>query len=777
MALSIGVAASPWLTGCDRSSPTGFSSETRQTSSKLSGALRGWNLLLISSDTTRADHLGCYGYQAARTPNLDALAKAGVVFEQCMTSAPVTLPAHASMLTGLYPFTHGARDNGQFFVPDACETLAESLRNAGYATAAEVGTYILNREYGLSQGFSTYGDVEAVRHPQLASGPGDAVNYERRGGDVADEAIKWLRGVHGQPFFLFVHFYDPHATYAPPPKFSRAASPYDGEISYVDELVGRLKATLTEIGAGRNTLIVFTADHGEGLNEHEEATHAYFVYDSTMHIPLILHAPGVAPTGKRVTQQVRLVDLTPTLLDLLGVGPSAKFDGVSLSAAISNDVDLRLTAYGETFYPRMTLGYCWYRCLRADGWKYIHGPKPELYHVADDPRELNNLVTSEAERITKMRASLRELLETARRVDTSAPATRAVSETDRRALESLGYISSGGGGTELAATEIEMFDPVGDPPRELAEENNAMARILTLMSAGRLDAAITQLRQLIHDSKRSTTFWWAHETLGEALEARENFAEAADAFRAALEIRPSEGRTRARMANALARTGKLDEALREFQRALGDPPVFGVACHEYGLALAQAGKSEEAIAQQREAIRLDPLLGRAYTELARLLASAGRADEAIVVFQQGISAAPTAVGLRLSLARALTDAKRYDDAIAALRDAAKTLPKDESISLELAWLLATASAAPDGAGKEALSLLGPLQPTKDIDVELRRLDARAAALAATDQFAEAIKTIDEAVAKARDKQRFRTLAELTERRAIYERGQRFTLPQ
>lgn len=736
------------------------------------GALRGWNVLLISSDTTRPDHLGCYGAKAARTPNIDALARFGVLIEQCMTSAPLTLPAHASLLTGLYPFTHGARDNGQFYVPSACVSMAETLSDAGYATAAQIGAYVLNREYGLAQGFSTYGDIDAIRRPQAAGGG----SSERSAEQVADAALAWLDSHAGPaPFFLFVHFYDPHTPYAPPKRFADSSSAYAGEIAYVDEQVGRLMRRLAERGVEERTLVVFTSDHGDGLGDHEESTHGYFVYDSTMHVPLLLRAPGVLPAGRRVAGQTRITDIAPTMVDLLGLALPAAIDGATLTGAIFGAAAPPRVAYGETFYPHFALGYSWYRCLRQDEWKYIHGPIPELYHLAADPRELTNLAEQQPARLSEMRAALRSMLAEVRPISEGAPATRAVGAEERRALESLGYLSSGGAEAALAGGELERFDPLGPPAREHAEENRVMGRILTLLGARRADEAVALLQPLVAESARRETFWWGHATLGEAQELRGDDAAAAQAYADALKIRPRDGRTRARLAAALTRIGRLAQALPEFERALQDPPTFAETHYDYGVALAEAGRQDEALRQQRAATALDPRMGRAHAEIGRLLAAAGRGQESLRAYQDAVAAAPGAIGLRHLLAAAQSEQRRYGEAIATLRDALAEFPDDAATRVELAWLLVAAPGEASDA-HAGIKVLHGLAPMKDLDQELRRLEVLAAAAAANERFDEAVRHVDDAILKARQAQRNRTLADLLARRDNYRAGGKVVLP-
>ena len=297
---------------------------------------RDLNVLLISIDTLRADHLGCYGHPVIRTPNIDRIAAEGTLFEQCTTPAPITLPAHTSLMTGTYPFTHGVRDNARFHVHEDNVTLAEVLRDAGYVTGAQIAAYVLNREFGLDQGFDTYEDVETARRTRLAAT--DPAASERKAEVVCDGACGWLREHVGDRFFLFVHFFDPHSAYDPPGRFAaQYKNRYLGEIGYVDEQIGRLLGVLDELDLTRRTLLILTADHGEGLGEHGEDTHAHYVYDATLSVPLIFRCAGLVPAGRRVGAQVRLVDVAPTVPAMLGLPPLRDADGASLLPLLSGD--------------------------------------------------------------------------------------------------------------------------------------------------------------------------------------------------------------------------------------------------------------------------------------------------------------------------------------------------------------------------------------------------------------------------------------------------------
>ena len=314
-----------WRPACWRGWPSGSGRDTRP------------HLLLITLDTTRADRIGCYRYSKARTPVLDALAAAGVRCEHAYTVAPLTLPAHSSLFTGLYPVENGIRTNGRGRLDDAIPTLAEVLRRQGYDTSAFVGSFVLNGKFGLDRGYNTYDDDFASDYPT-----NDALHVERTGASVVDAALEWLKAPRSRPFFCWVHLFDPHSPYlAHADLFGDefAERPYDAEIAYVDQQVGRLLEFLQRCGLESETLVVVVGDHGEGLGEHLEQTHSMMLYNSTMHVPLIFRHPTRLAGGRRLAANVSMVDISPTILDLLEVADPRKISGKSLKPGAAGELD------------------------------------------------------------------------------------------------------------------------------------------------------------------------------------------------------------------------------------------------------------------------------------------------------------------------------------------------------------------------------------------------------------------------------------------------------
>jgi arylsulfatase A-like enzyme len=393
------------------------------------GALRGYDVVLVTLDTTRPDRLGCYGNAQSATGNLDRLARDGVIFSAAVATSPMTLPAHASILTGLYPQHHGARANSRYRLDDERRTLAEILAESGYATGAFVSSFVLERRFGLAQGFGVFDD-------RVGSSPGMLGYAERRADQTTDQAIGWLRSRGSQPYFLWVHYYDPHAPNYPPAPYNQMGLPYpyDGEIALVDHELGRLLAAVES--TGRKTLVVAVADHGEALGEHGELSHGHLVQEATIEIPLILQATGGLGRGVHVDTRVSQVDLMPTILSLLGIEGPRELDGVSLLQAPDGDRALLAEAVDAEFgWARLVAVY-------QGSLKYVDGPSPELYDLARDPLEHNNVVANREADASAMRQELREREGPAAGRLGASNVELGANEIAR--LEAIGYITGGG---------------------------------------------------------------------------------------------------------------------------------------------------------------------------------------------------------------------------------------------------------------------------------------------------------------------------------------------
>jgi choline-sulfatase len=616
------------------------------------------NLLLVTIDTLRADHLGAYGHAPAETPTADRLAREGVVAEDATAHAPQTAPSHASILTGRLPYEHGIRDNFSPPLRPGLPTLASVLRGEGYETAGFIGSITVSSRTGLDRGFEVFDDPftrEGER--RLVTGS------ERRAGEVVDAALAWLRQPRERPFFAWVHLYDPHAPYEPPEPYDRRlADPYDGEIAYADEQMGRLLAFLDEHGLRGSTLVVLTSDHGEGLGEHGEDEHLLFVYDATLHVPLILSWPGVLPGGKRIPGQFRSVDLVATTLELMGV-PASAVGGASRAAALRDAARLPASeSYAESLYGSLHFGYAPLRALRTGDWKYVEAPRAELYDLAADPGETRNLLETEPARAEGMRERLAGYDE-----GEQAPARPVgVDASELERLIALGYVG-GGASRGGAATGADPKDEIAAYQAYKRDVQKARR----LLDAGEVDAALPVLERL---SAGDTVSFEVESMRGQALLRQRRFAEAVAPLETALGLVPGFAPLYEGLSLALRETGRYAEAREVLERGLEvDPenPALllsqGVLLRGLGdLAGARAaleearavapddervrlalsavyrdlGDLDAAIAEVREAVRHKPRFGDGWNALGLLLAAAGRDREATSAFQSAYELSP-----------------------------------------------------------------------------------------------------------------------------------------
>jgi arylsulfatase A-like enzyme len=543
-------------------------------------------LVLVTIDTLRADRVGCYGDAHARTPVMDTLAAQGVRFEAAISPAPLTLPSHASILTALDPPHHAVRHNSTHRLPEGVPTLASALHDAGYATAAFVGSVVLAQRYGLSRGFDVYDDMHMERTSSQTSG-----YAERPANHVVDAVEQWLANAPPR-FFLWVHFYDPHAAYTPPAGFQAAFAhdPYRGEIAFADYQLGRLLELVRKRGHGNplagggdaSLFVAVTSDHGESLGEHEERRHSYGVYDATQRVPLILAGPGM-PAGQVVRAPVRLVDVPPTLLVAAGLPPWPDADGRPLQPLVAGDEREVRDAYVETLATHFDYGWSALQGLRSDRYKYIRAPRPELYDVSADPGEKDDLAA-------KLPEVARELDERhAARLARPGPAVEAVTldAKERALLGSLGYVAP------EATPELLAADPFSGPDPK--DEIGLLARMAEAERAsllGHADAALDALRDL-EDPPPAVAALRAQLALkaGDPAQAERD-------IRGAIAREPRRADLRLVLGNALEAQGDAASARAAYEEAARIEPENRTAWQ--GIArMSQLGGDAEAAARAR----------------------------------------------------------------------------------------------------------------------------------------------------------------------------------
>jgi len=614
--------------------------------------------VLVSIDTTRADRIGAYGADGARTPTLDALAARGTRFAEAIAPTPMTQPSHASLFTSVEPPTHGLRTNGSAVLRDDLPTLAEHLQGAGYATAAFVGALVLESQFGFDRGFDHYDDTMEPRVGGTGLG-----RLQRRADAVVDSALRWLETAPDR-FFAFVHLFDPHEPYDAPSWLARlrTGSAYDAEIAYADRHLGRLLDALADRWPDGSTLVVVTSDHGESLGEHGEPTHSYTVYEATQHVPLLFAGPGVPPHTV-VEGPVRLIDVAPTLLALAGAEALPGGQGRDLRAAWSTpDRRSEGPAYVETLATRRDFGWSPLYGLRTPTHKYIRAPRPELYDLERDPDELHNLAEALPERVQELDAALGRHLS---RMPLRSPKAATLDERSRRRLEALGYIVSG------ADARKDPPDPlarVGGPDpkdhldvvrslqtaRELAGAGHPLDALRALegiaasplvsserahlaLQAGRVRLAERHAREAI-DSGADTFHAWAR--LGSALSGQGRLEEAADAYRTARALNSAAPEPLLGLGVLAERRGQPRQATSFYQRALRTKLLSAEARWRLAALRIEQGRTAEArklLAQVDERALLVP---QAALRLAQAELRAGRPEDALVRLERSLAAFP-----------------------------------------------------------------------------------------------------------------------------------------
>jgi arylsulfatase A-like enzyme/Tfp pilus assembly protein PilF len=616
----------------------------------LSAAENTPNLLLITLDTVRADHLSCNGSTKVSTPQLDRLARGGVNFTRARTSVPLTLPAHASILTGSYPPVHGVRDNGSYRLPEQQLTLAEVLGRYGYETAAFIGAFVLDRSFGLAQGFDTYdaGDWSDVSGLQNLAA-------ERDADAVRDAFSKWLQGRTGEgPFFAWIHLYDPHAPYVPPQPFRTryADNPYAGEIAYTDAVVGKIVGDLESRKLLSSTLIAVVGDHGEGLGEHGEQTHSLLIYNSTIHVPMLLHLPGLIPAGKTVDHISRTIDLAPTILDYLGFS-QAIGQGTSLRPLVEGtDLDGEIMAYSESLYPSLNLGWSELRALEADGHRFILAPRPELYVLAEDPGEAENRIDALPEVADRLEGSLVSLMETM--PESGGRAEQAIDSQTQEMLRSLGYVSSGHSRkTEKAS---------GEDPKDNIELWTKIESGLALFNLGDDSGALDFFKRALAEDSGIPILYdhigWSYIRLNQ-------YDRAEKIYRQAIEHGFDAADLRANLGLIYYRWGEYEKAEQELQTAL--KLEEGNLTAHYRLAdVFRATRSyAKAVEHYRRVLEIDPSYVWALNGLGMTLALEGKNDEALSAFREAVRKAPASAPGYLNLAVHLERMQRFPDALEA----------------------------------------------------------------------------------------------------------------
>ncbi len=702
------------------------------------------NLIIFTLDTTRRNHLSCYGYGKGTTPNLDRIASEGILFENGTTPCPVTLAAHSSIMTGEYPYQHGVRNNGTYVLPDRAVTLAEVLKSRGYDTGAILGGFPVDHRFGLAQGFDHYDDQFPATSVRRRSD-----TAQRPAADVTRLALEWLDGRQGRPFFLWLHYFDPHAPYTPPEPYKTryADAPYDGEIASMDASIGEMVAGLESRGLLEKTALLLVGDHGESLGDHGESTHSIFIYGATLRVPFILRLPhqGLFADGswhgKRVPALVNLVDCFPTALNILGVTDSERppVAGISLLPVIQGQDPGHRWIYCETLVPKLEYTWSDLRGLETARWKYIRAPRPELYDLSKDPEEARNLASREPKLVRAMEADLGTVLASDVGGETGQV---AMDQETIEKLRSLGYLAgaattkSAGAARDpkdmirtyelvnLARSRASEHQPLEalalcdsvfktDAADETARRIRAICLIRvgrgaqavgaydTLLadcgdcpdrldlekgwvsaavSAGRATEAEARVRSLIGAHPEADGL---HLLLGQVLAAEKRPDDAVRAMEDEARLFPTDATPLVSIGDLRWASGDRARAEEAYRKALAVNPQSADALAKLAELLFASGKNEESRRLVDQALQNDPTDPTALFRKAWFQRQDGLNAEAAANFRAVVARDPTNVAALYNLGKIDSEQNRFDEALRLFQQAIRVGPATQDIYVNL----------------------------------------------------------------------------------------------
>ncbi len=588
------------------------------------------NVLLVTLDTTRADRLGCYGYPKAETPNLDYLASNGVRFSDTYAPVPLTYPSHCSILTGTYPLTHQVRNNGTYTLAPELRTLAESLKEQGFKTAAFVSSFTVDSRFGLDQGFDVYDDQFSP--DQTFKG----LTSERKADKVFASFSQWMDGNAIHPFFAWVHFFDPHLPYDPPSPYREQYldNLYDGEIAYMDFYVGKILDKLREQDLLAKTLIIAAGDHGEAFGEKQEKGHGVFIYESTMRVPLIFYAENNLPKGEAVEARVRLIDIMPSVLDMLGAALPENIQGTSLLPYIEGKKRDDLSSYIESYYPRENFGWSELVGLIDGRWKYIKAPQEELYDLEQDPEEEVNLIQEERKIAQEKRDRLDDIIQNS--VSPMVAEKRNLTAEERERLRSLGYIAS---------SEGPLQGDLPDPKERIEE-------LLLIQKA-------------------------------EEYEREERIEEAAAIYEKIIALRPDVANSYVNLALMKARMMKLDETIQILEQGIERIPDSEILLSRLGHTFMAVGRLKKAVEAFDRVLKNNPRHFDALLGSAWMFDLMGQKEDALAYYQRALAIEPENKFARKNFALSLAISGNLNRAIEIFESLKKDFPDDYEIYQDL----------------------------------------------------------------------------------------------
>lgn len=614
------------------------------------------NVLIVTIDTLRADHVGCYGYKQVRTPNIDSLAADGVLFEQAFTPVPITLPSHTVIFTGTYPMLNGMHDFSGNRVSASQATLASILKENGYTTGAVVASAVLDSRFGLNRGFDFYYDhfdFNRLLEANLDS-------MERPANVVADEALRWLEQHYQKRFLLWVHLYDPHHPYRPPAPYSETYKThlYDGEIAFADAQLGRILSFLKKKAVYGRTLIVLLADHGEGLGDHGEKTHGFFIYNSTLHVPLIVKLPG-AGAHRQVAQAVSTVDVLPTILDELRIPVPKAVQGHTLAAALVGRTAEGSAIYSESFLPRLHFNWSELRGLQDQSYKFIDGPKPELYDLSSDPGELHNLYATKPAVSQELQSRLGSVVTRYTQGQGMAEKTPLDPALAER-LRALGYTAFAGGGDPAvsnrnlpdAKDRIDFYQQFSD-----AMDDSQHHRYIE---------AVEQLKPLLKTEPESLP---VHYLLGTNYYRMKQFSDAVAEFQKVVKISPGYTLANYWLGLSHAQAGEYEQSIASFETTLKQDATNFSAAFNMGASELKLGHVDKAADAFRQSVSIYPEYAQGYLALGEVLLYQAKPDDALAQLQKAVSLEPANPRAHAALAKALDAKGRHAEAVEEMKRA------------------------------------------------------------------------------------------------------------
>ncbi len=718
--------------------------------SERGGATARLNVLLITLDTTRADRIGCYGHASAETPAVDALAAEGVRFEYAYCQVPQTLPSHASLMTGAYPATIGVRVNGERLEAPSPPSLAEVFSRAGYRTAAFVSAFVLDGIFGLDRGFGRYDD--RLDPAQSRAGP----SVERAGANACDAALGWLDAQRAEPFFLWLHLFDPHSPYQPPePYRGRIADAYDGEIAFADAQVGRMVSWLDEKNLRGDTLIVVAGDHGEAFGEHGETQHGFFVYEPTMRVPLVLSLPNRLPAGKVVGGPVGLIDLAPTILELAGLAPQEGHEGSSLVASWEDESPGFRPVYGECENSLRNYGWAPLYSLTTEQWRFIDAPRAELYDRRNDLEERTNLTERNPAVVAELRRNLAELRES---MTPAESVGIALASEDHDRLAALGYV--GGHSIEAPGDPAALLDP-----KNVVNAYEAHAKAVSLLGQERFGDVVELLEPFVRALPSAGVI---HGTLARAYLESGRLPEAQASYESGLKAFPKAPQLLVGVGESIRQQNRPGESIEWFERALAENESTGEAHRGACLAHAALGEWDKAERHCRRHVELSPESVNALINLANLFMYQQNFADAAPLLERALRVDPRNPMAHRNYWQVLMGLGRNAESIRALRAACEAIPDDSNLLCSLAWYLALSDDPSLGPADEAVSLAERCREANPRSP--RTWDILAAAHADAGDFEQAGKAAEQALSLAKEQGSQKLAAEIAARLDGYRQG-------